>query len=220
MLTICSAVFHLPRELTCGRGAGRGGGGGSRRLPLPLPRAAAGRRHAVHTSTHQARSRMPASHTHTHSLSLSHTHTHTHTPQPTTRTTTLQTARALTALCAPPPEAAAHSRSALIVISREMTRHTGTAMPSVVMGAGGTVASSTSAVDTLAGEGWVEGWVGGWSGVEVHGQGQRRRRSTGGRAKRRGQGLVEGWRQGSCAPHGIGRRLPCPAAAAARPGRP
>ena len=77
-----------------------------------------------------------------------------------------QTSRpTLTALCAPPPEAAAHSRSADIVISREMTRHTGTAMPKGEMGAGGAVASSTSAVDTLRGsrqEGGVGvGWVGG-----------------------------------------------------------
>lgn len=59
--------------------------------------------------------------------------------------------RTLTALCAPPPDAAAHSRSADIVISRDMIRHTGTAMPRLVMGAGGSVASNTRAVDTLQG---------------------------------------------------------------------
>lgn len=56
----------------------------------------------------------------------------------------------LTAPCAPLPDAAAHSLRADIVISLAITRHTGTAMPSWEMGAGGAVASSTSAVDTLS----------------------------------------------------------------------
>ena len=54
-----------------------------------------------------------------------------------------------TALCASPPEAAAHSRSEDIVISRAMISATGTVIQTTVSGGGGWVARSTNAVDTM-----------------------------------------------------------------------
>ena len=57
---------------------------------------------------------------------------------------------ALLTWCAPEPDEAAHSRRALMQISRLMTRMTGTAKARCVRGAGGVTASKMSAVLTMS----------------------------------------------------------------------
>ena len=57
---------------------------------------------------------------------------------------------AVPTLCAPPLDAAAHSRSELMVISRPMMTSTGTTIAARLTGAGGEVASRMSAVDTMS----------------------------------------------------------------------
>lgn len=138
MATICSAVFHLPSELTCQGGKGRKGRRGCSKALSSRPS------HQPAGANFQALRLYACSRAGTAELWTGGRRCRQCRAAPRHAA-----APALTALCAPPPEEAAHSRSADIVISREMMRHTGSAMPMLLMGAGGAVASRTRAVDTL-----------------------------------------------------------------------
>jgi hypothetical protein len=147
MEIICRAVFHLPSELTCGlRVCVLGGGAWGGWLERKRERETGGTRKRDREARTVPPTASPPATATTHDCtptSTANQKRHHHRPP-------LHSNLTLTAPCAPLPDAAAHSLRADIVISLAITRHTGTAMPSWEMGAGGAVASSTSAVDTLS----------------------------------------------------------------------